>query len=74
MFSTSSIGSENECIKVYDPEKKELISTLNTYKDAVKLLGLSDGVIKAAALSKTRRFSPNLNKEVAIRIGLKKYI
>jgi hypothetical protein len=72
MFSTSSIGSENECIKVYDPEKKELISTLNTYKDAVKLLGLSDGVIKAAALSKTRRFSPHLNKEVAIRIGLKK--
>lgn len=72
MFSTSSIGAADECIKVYDPAKKELISTLNTYRDAVRFLGLSDVVIKAAALTKTRRFSPYLNKEVAIRIGLKK--
>ena len=72
MFSTSSIGSQDECIKIYDPEKKELIKTFSRYKDAVRFLGLSDGVIKAAALKKTRRFSPYLNKEVAIRVGLKK--
>lgn len=71
MFSTSSIGAEDECIKVYDPAKKELLATLNTYKDASKFLGLSDHIIKGAITAKTRRFSPHLNKEVAIRLGLK---
>ena len=72
MFSTSYLGSEDECIKVYDPVKKELLRVFDRYKDASRFLGLTEKVIRGAVSSKTRRFSPYLNKEVAIRVGLKK--
>jgi hypothetical protein len=65
-------GQEDICVKVYDPEKKELIATYNTYKEASSKLGLSYKVISAAAKNKTRRFCDRLNKEIAIRIGSKK--
>lgn len=72
MFSTNYIGVENECIKIYDPSKQELLATFDRYKDASRFLGLSENIIKGAVVSKTRRFSPHLNKEVAIRIASKK--
>jgi hypothetical protein len=72
MFSSTCIGIEDECIKVYDPTKQELLATFDRYKDASRFLGLSDKIIRGAISSKTRRFSPYLNKEVAIRLGLKK--
>jgi hypothetical protein len=72
MFSTSYIGVDNECIKIYDPTKQELLATFDRYKDASRFLGLSDNIIKGAITSKTRRFSPTLNKEVAIRLASKK--
>lgn len=71
MFSTSYIGVEDECIKIYDPTKQELLATFDRYKDASRFLGLSDNIIKAAATTKSRRFSPTLNKEVAIRLASK---
>lgn len=67
----SHIGSEDECIKIYDPEKKELLRVFNTYGDANKYTGISPKILRNAALSKTRRFSPFLNKEIAIRIATK---
>jgi len=60
---------QDECIKVYDPTIKEQIGSFATYGKAEKYLGLSAKVIRNAVISKTRRFSPFLNKEVAIRIG-----
>ena len=60
---------EDICIKVYDPEKKELIATYNSYKEASSKLGLTYKVIKGAAKAKTRRFSERFNKEIAIRVA-----
>lgn len=66
-----NVGLEDECIKVYDPSIKEQIGAFATYGKAEKFLGLSAKIIKNAVVSKTRRFSPFLNKEVAIRMGAK---
>lgn len=65
-------GHEDIYVKVYDPEKKELIATYDTYKEASSKLGLSYKVISAAAKNKTRRFCERLNKEIAIRTASKK--
>jgi hypothetical protein len=67
-----TFGMDDVCIKVYDPEKKELISVYDTYTDASQKIGVSPRVIRIAARSKTRRYSPILKKEVAIRLAAKK--
>jgi hypothetical protein len=64
-------GIEDECIKVYDPIKKQLIAIYDTYVIASKKLGLTHRCIKHAAITKSRRFSPILNKEIAIRLASK---
>ena len=68
---TNHVGVEDECIKVYNPAKQEMLRVFDTYGQASKYLGLSDTVIKGAAISKKRKFSPYLNMEVAIRVSLK---
>lgn len=66
-------GADDICIKVYDPTKQELIATYPNYAQAAKKLGLTGRVVYTACMNKTRRFSPFLNKEVAIRAaGIKK--
>jgi hypothetical protein len=65
-------GHEDVCVKVYDPEKKELIATYNTYKEASSKLGLTYKVISLAAKTKTRRFCQRFNKEIAIRVASSK--
>ena len=67
----SHLGVEDECIKVYNPTKQEVLRVFDTYGQAAKYLGISDNTIKTAALTKKRKFSPNLNMEVAIRVTLK---
>jgi len=67
-----TFGMDDVCIKVYDPEKKELISVYDTYIDASQKIGVSPRVIKMAVRNKTRRYSPVLKKEVAIRLASKK--
>lgn len=67
----NQFGMEDECIKVYDVEKKEVIGTYNTYAKAEVATGLTAKVLRIAATSKTRRFSPRLNKEIAIRVKAK---
>lgn len=68
----NQLGMEDECIKVYDVEKKELIGTYDTYVKAEKATGLNVKVLKGAVVAKTRRFSKLLNKEIAIRLARKK--
>ena len=68
----NQLGMEDECIKVYDVEKKELIGAYDTYVKAEKATGLSVRVLKGAVVAKTRRFSKLLNKEIAIRLARKK--
>ena len=62
-------GDNDICIKVYDPAKKELIATYKTYTQAARKLGLTYKIVYIACVNKTRRFSPYLNKEVAIRLS-----
>ena len=69
---SSHIGTEDECIKVYDPAKQELLKVFDTYGEVSRYTGLTQKILRNAAISKTRRFSPYLNKEIALRIGLKK--
>ena len=69
---SSHIGTEDECIKVYDPAKQELLKVFDTYGEVSRYTGLTQKILRNAAITKTRRFSPYLNKEIALRIGLKK--
>ena len=66
------IGAEDECIRVYNPLKQEVIRVYNTYSQASRCLGVSEDIIKNAAVTKKRKFSTVLNMEVAIRVALKK--
>lgn len=67
-------GADDICIKVYDPIKKELIATYSNYTEAARKLGLTYKIVYVACISKTRRFSPFLNKEVALRTSANKPI
>lgn len=60
-------GADDVCIKVYDPEKKEVIATYANYTEAARKLGLSYKVVFTACTTKVRKYSPFLKKEVAIR-------
>jgi hypothetical protein len=62
---------DGTCIKVYDPAKQELIAVYQSYKEAGKYLGLSGKIVHDACVHKSRKFSPFLKKEVAIRISKK---
>jgi hypothetical protein len=70
-MNIDKFGADDICVKVYDPSKQELIATYNNYTEAARKLGLTFKVVYAACISKTRRFSPFLNKEVAIRAAAK---
>ena len=68
-MSIDKFGAQDVCIKVFDPEKKQLIATYKNYTEAARKLGLTYKVVYAACANKTRRFSPFLNKEIALRIA-----
>ena len=64
--------AQDEYLKIYDPAKQELIKECPTYVDAEIFTGIPNKKLRDAAVHKTRRFSPFLNKEIAIRIAVKK--
>jgi hypothetical protein len=70
-MNIDKFGADDICVKVYDPSKQELIATYNNYTEAARKLGLTFKIVYAACISKKRRFSPFLNKEVAIRASAK---
>lgn len=55
------------CIKIY--ANKEMLAVYKSFAEASKKLGLTPKVVRNAAHSKNKQFSPTLNKEVAIRIA-----
>jgi hypothetical protein len=65
------IGQE-QYLKIYDPVKQELIKECDDYVEAERFTGISNKILRSASMSKTRRFSPFLNKEIAIRVAAKK--
>ena len=70
-MGVDKFGADDICIKVYDPSKQELIAIYDNYAQASKKLGLSPKAVHAACRNKTRRFSPFLKKEVAMRASAK---
>ena len=66
----SDVLYEDTCIRVYDPEKKELIAVFKTYAKASSRLGVRATTVQHKCESKRRMLSPILNKVVACRIGV----
>ena len=66
----SDVLYEDTCIRVYDPEKKELIAVFKTYAKASSRLGVRATTVQHKCESKRRMLSPILNTEVACRIGV----
>lgn len=60
---------DDTCIKVYDPEEKKLIGVFKNYLKAGNRLGLTTNVVMHRCVSKSRVFSPVLQKEVALRLS-----
>ena len=60
---------DNTCIKVYNPQKQELIAVFDTYKKAAAKLGLTDSVVQKCCTKKMRVHAPHINMEVALRIS-----
>lgn len=69
--TTKGIGLEDECIKIFDPIKKELINICDNYPNTARYLGIPQKAVRDAIRNKTRRYSPFLKKEVAIRLANK---
>lgn len=63
--------NDDICVAVYDPSKKELIKTFDTIKKTSAYLGIPQSTIKKACEDRKRRYSVNLDIEVAIRIKRK---
>jgi hypothetical protein len=57
------------CVKIYNPEKKELIDVLPTYHKAANYLGVRYSLMQQKAKSKKRIYSPILKMEVAVRLS-----
>lgn len=68
-IKATAIYAEDTCIKVYNPEKKELIGVFRTYSKAASRLGVTSSTILHKVHSKRRCFAPNLQMDVAIRMG-----
>ena len=64
--------AQDEYLKIYDPSKQEVIKECDTYVDAEVYTGIPNKILRNAAVHKTRRYSPFLNKEIAIRVAVKK--
>ena len=60
---------DNTCIKVYNPQKQELIAVFPTYKKTAAKLGLTESSVQKSCVKKTRVHSPSINMEVALRIS-----
>jgi hypothetical protein len=64
---------DNTCVKVYDPNADpKLIGVFSSYNKAGNILGISPSTVHQKCVSKLRVYSPNLQKEVAIRLSAMK--
>jgi hypothetical protein len=70
--SKSDVLYEDNCIKVYDPEKKELIAVYKTLAKTAGRLGVRTSCIQKKCESKKRLYSPTLKMEVAVRLNIVK--
>jgi hypothetical protein len=64
---------DNTCIKVYDPNAitDKLIGAFENYQRAGNRLGLTPCIIQKRCTTKSRVYSPILDKEIAVRLKSK---
>jgi hypothetical protein len=61
---------EDTCVKVYDPNAEpRLIGVFKNYARAGQHLGISAASVQSRCCSKTRVYSPMLDREVALRLS-----
>ena len=70
-MNVDKFGVDDICIKVYDPTNQQVIVTYDNYTEAARKLGLTYKLVYTGCTKKIRRFSPYLNKEVALRVASK---
>lgn len=63
---------DDTCVKIYDPEKKELIAVYRSFPKAGNRLGLTPRVVQGRCINKERVYSPLLQKEIACRLSAMK--
>lgn len=60
---------EDMCIKIYNPENKQLIGVFKNFAKAANKLGVHITILSRKCGNKERLFSPSLNIEVACRLN-----
>lgn len=60
---------DDTCVKIFNPEKKELITVLPSYHKAANYLGVKHSVVQQKCSRKSRLYSPLLKMEVAVRLS-----
>lgn len=60
---------EGKCVKIYDPEKKQLIAVYRNIRKANQKLNISATRLRQKAISKRRIFCEKLNMQIAVRLS-----
>lgn len=68
MAGIDTFGFEDLEIRVYDPQTKKVLNRFDNYNRAGYVLGISPRAVKNACETKTRRHSPTLKMDVALRL------
>lgn len=63
-----TFGFDDLEVRAYDPATKTVIKRFKSYKRAGYELGLNPDVVRDACLGKKRKYSPTLDKEIALRL------
>jgi hypothetical protein len=60
---------DGRCVKIYNPEKKELIGVFQNFKRAEIKLNIGSKVLRQKAISKKRIYCEVLKMEIAVRVS-----
>lgn len=61
-------GFDDLEVRVYDPQTKTIIKKFETINKAANQLGLTVPMVRLACSTRKRKYSPSLDKEVALRL------
>lgn len=68
MTGLDTFGYEDLEVRVYNPETKEVVNKFDNFNRAGYILGISPRAVREACINKTRRYSPALKMDVALRL------
>lgn len=64
-------GFDDLEVRVYDPQTKTMIKKFETINKAANQLGMTVCAVRLGCSTKKRKYSPSLQKEVALRLANK---